>query len=483
MEILHLEEAMAELRESFRSTKTRSAEWRKTQLRGLERLLQEKEREIYKALDEDLGKHHTEAYRDEIGILVKSLNLSLNSLDDWMASKKVHVPVIAFPTTGEVVPEPLGVVLIFSSWNFPLGLALDPLIGAIAAGNAAVLKPSEIAPACSSFLAKNIPLYLDNKAVKVIEGGVPIAERLLEKKWDKIFFTGNARVGRIIMSAAAKHLTPVTLELGGKCPAILDHFSSLRDRNVAVKRIVSGKWGLCSGQACVGVDYLLVKEKHASEVIEFIKNWLKKYYGDDPQKSNSMSRIVNKHHFRRLQKLIEDPLVAASIVHGGSMNEKNLFIEPTILLDPPLDAEIMTEEIFGPFLPIITLKKIEDSIEFINSKPQALSLYVFTKDKTFQKQVIAKTSSGSVTVNDTIVQFACDTLPFGGVGQSGLGKYHGKFSFDAFSHGKAVLRRSLLTEMSFGYPPWNDYKLRFLRAAYNFDYIALFLLLIGLKRK
>lgn len=252
---------------------------------------------------------------------------------------------------------------------------------------------------------------------------------------------------------------------------------------VAVKRIVSGKWGLCSGQACVGVDYLLVEEKYASEVIESIKDWVKKYYGDITQNSSSMCRIVNKNHFQRLANLIKDPMVAASIVHGGSMDEKNLFIEPTILLDPPLDSEVMTEEIFGPFFPIITLKKIEESIEFVNSKPQALALYLFTKDKAFQRRVIAGTSSGSVTLNDTIIQFACDTLPFGGVGQSGFGKYHGKFSFDAFSHGKAVLRRSLFTEMSFGYPPWNEYKLRFLRAAYNFDYIALFLLLIGLKRK
>ncbi|XP_058079485.1 aldehyde dehydrogenase family 3 member F1-like isoform X2 [Magnolia sinica] len=447
---VQVEESWEELRESFRNRRTRSAAWRKSQLRGLLRLLHDKETDIFNAMKDDLGKHPTETYRDEVGILVKSLNLTLTCLDKWMASSKVHVPLVAFPTSGEIVPEPLGVVLIFSSWNFPLGLALDPVIGAIAAGNAVLLKPSELAPACSLFLAKNIPLYLDRKAVKVVEGGATTAEQLLNKKWDKIFFTGSARVGRVIMSAAANHLTPVTLELGGKCPAILDlsSISSSRDR-----------------------------------AIDSMKERIKKLYGDKPWENNSMSRIVNQNHFRRLRNLIEDPAVAASIVHGGSMDEENLFIEPTILLDPPLEAEIMTEEIFGPFLPVITVKRIQDSVDFISSRPQPLAIYVFSNDETLRRQVIAETSSGGVTFNDAIIQFACDTLPFGGVGQSGFGKYHGKFSFDAFSHGKSVLRRSLKTEMSFGYPPWTDHKLPFLRAAYNFDYIGIFLLLIGLKRK
>ncbi|XP_068658614.1 aldehyde dehydrogenase family 3 member F1-like isoform X2 [Aristolochia californica] len=478
MEVLHLEEKMKELRESFRIRRTRSAAWRRSQLEGLSRLLREKEGEIFRVLKEDLGKAPEEAYRDEIGLLRKSLNLSMASLEGWMASQKVSVPVIAFPTSAEVIPEPLGVVLIISSWNFPFGLSLDPLIGAIAAGNAVVLKPSELAPASASFLATYIPKYMDHKAVKVIPGGLPVAQNLLEQKWDKIFFTGSARVGRIVMSAAAKHLTPVTLELGGKCPAILDHLSSSWDK----ERIVSGKWGLCSGQACVGIDYLLVEEKQVSSVIDQIKIRLKKFYGDKPLETNSMARIVNKSQFDRLKNLLEDSRVAASIIHGGALDEENLFIEPTILLDPPLDSEVMTEEIFGPLFPIITLKKIEDSIDFINAKPRPLAMYVFTKDESLKRKVVAETSSGSVTFNDAIIQFALDTLPFGGVGESGFGKYHGKFSFDAFSHGKSVLRRSFLTELNFGYPPWNAYKLRFLRAAYNFDYISLFLLLLGLKR-
>ncbi|XXG52399.1 hypothetical protein AAC387_Pa03g0749 [Persea americana] len=483
MDLVHLEDNMEELRECFRSRKTKSAAWRRDQLEGLMRLLKEKESEIFKALKEDLGKPPAEAYRDEVGVVRKSLNLALSCLDDWMAPKKVHVPRIGFPTKGELVPEPLGVVLILACWNFPFTLALDPLIGAIAAGNAAVLKPSELAPVTSSLLAEYIPTYLDNKAVKVFQGGSPVAERLLEMKWDKIFFTGSPRVGRIIMSAAAKHLTPVTLELGGKCPAVLDHLPNHRDGEVAIRRLVNGKWGPCYGQACVAIDYLLVEEKHASATINHLKDWITKFYGDRPLETNSISRIVNKSHFKRLRNLVQDPTVAASIVHGGHMDEDNLFIEPTILLNPPSESEIMTEEIFGPFLPIITLKKIEDSIEFVNSKPRALAMYVFTKNENFQKRVIAETSSGSVTFNDAIIQFLCDTLPFGGIGESGLGRYHGKFSFDTFSHEKAVLRRSFLIELSFGSPPWSDYKLQFLRAAYNFDYIQVFLLLLGLKRK
>ncbi|XP_077241201.1 aldehyde dehydrogenase family 3 member F1-like isoform X1 [Tasmannia lanceolata] len=481
MEFLHIDKSMEELRESFKSRRTRSVAWRKSQLKGLLRLLEEKEEEIFRALQEDIGKPRVEAYRDEVAVIKKSLDLSLACLEEWMASKKVRVPIIAFPTSGEVVPEPLGVVLIISSWNCPFGLSLDPLVGAIAAGNAAVVKPSELAPASSAFMANNLPNYLDNKAVKVIQGGVSVTEQLLDKKWDKILFTGSARVGRIVMTAAAKHLTPVILELGGKCPAIYDTLSSSMDTRVAMNRIALGKWGLCSGQICIGIDYLLVEERNASSLVNLLKDQIKKSYGDNPREI-SMTRIINKHHFQRLRSILKDPKVAASVVHGGSMDEDNLFIEPTILMNPPLDSDIMTEEIFGPLLPIITLEKIEDSIEFISSRPQPLAIYVFTKNETLKKRVISETSSGSVTFNDCIIQYVLDTLPFGGVGQSGFGKYHGKFSFDAFSHEKAVLRRSFITEFSFGYPPWNDYKLRFIRAAFSFDYIALFLLFVGLKR-
>ncbi|XP_057954955.1 aldehyde dehydrogenase family 3 member F1-like [Malania oleifera] len=477
-----LEREIEELRKTYRSGKTRDLCWRKAQLRGLLALLHEREEDIFKALKQDLGKHHVEAFRDEIGALIKSIHFALDGLKGWMSSRKVKLPIAAFPSTAELVPEPLGLVLIISTWNLPIGLSLEPLIGAIAAGNTAVLKPSELAPTCSSLLANAIPCYLDDKAVKVIQGDAKIGEQILQQKWDKIFFTGSVQVGRIVMAAAAYHLTPVTLELGGKCPAVVDSFSSSWDKEMAIKRILKGKFGVCAGQVCIGIDYILVQKEFASTLVELLKVMIKKMYGENPKELNSVARIINKQHFFRLRNLLDDPTVKHSIVHGGSLDEDDLFIEPTILVDPPLTAAIMTEEIFGPLLPIITLKKIEDSIEFINSRPKALTLYVFTKNERFKQRIISETSSGGVTFNDTLVQYIADALPFGGIGESGFGKYHGKFSFDAFTHEKPVIRRSFLTEFWFSNPPWNDYKLQLLRLAYRYDYLGILLTMLGLKR-
>ncbi|XP_027346907.1 aldehyde dehydrogenase family 3 member F1 [Abrus precatorius] len=470
-----------ELRKYFNTGRTRSVTWRKTQLTALLDLIHDNEDAIFKALHHDLGKHPAEAYRDEIGGVEKSATNTLSCVEKWMAPKKSHIPLLFFPAKGEVMSEPLGVVLIFSSWNFPIMLALDPLIGAISAGNAVVIKPSEQAPACSSFLANTIPQYLDFHAIKVIEGGADVCEQLLQAKWDKIFFTGSPRVASLVMSAAAKNLTPVTLELGGKCPAILDSLPNPSDFKFAAKRIVGGKWGPCSGQACIGIDYLLVEEKFSSALIELLKKIIRRFYGENPIESKVISRIINKQHFERLCNLLKDPLVVASIVHGGSIDEENLFIEPTILLDPPLDSKIMTEEIFGPLLPIITINKIKDSVEFINSRPKPLAIYAFTKDETFKSKILSETSSGSVIFNDTLVQFLCDTLPFGGVGQSGFGRYHGKYSFDTFSHEKAVLHRNLCLEIEPRYPPWSKFKQDFLRLAYRLNYFALILHILAFK--
>ncbi|KAK4585214.1 hypothetical protein RGQ29_022752 [Quercus rubra] len=477
-----LENSLGKLRQCFRSGRTRSVAWRKNQLRAVLKLIHDKEDAIFEALQQDLGKHPVESYRDEIGVVKKSANYALSNIKKWMAPKKQPVPLLFFPSKGEVLPEPYGVVLIFGSWNFPISVALDPLIGAISAGNAVVIKPSEQAPACSSFLANILPLYLDDSAIKVILGGANESEQLLQHKWDKIFFTGSPRVASQVMTAAAKYLTPVTLELGGKCPAILDSLSSPSDMKVAVKRIVGGKWGACNGQACIGIDYVLVEDKFKSTLIEILQKYIKKFYGENPRKSGSISRIINKNHFERLQNLLKDPFVADSIVHGGSLDEEALYIEPTILLNPPLNADIMNEEIFGPLLPIITVDNIRESVDFINSRPKPLAIYAFTKDETFKRQILAETSSGSVTFNDVLVQFLCDALPFGGVGQSGIGRYHGKYTFDTFSHEKTVMQRAFFPEMEPRYPPWNDFKLKFLRLAYEFDYLGILLLMLNLKR-
>ncbi|KAK7402208.1 hypothetical protein VNO78_14289 [Psophocarpus tetragonolobus] len=470
------------VRKYYGSGKTKEASWRESQLKGLQNFLVEKEEEILRALKQDLGKHCVEAFRDEVGTLIKTLNLARKSLKDWMAGKEAKLPRIALLSSAEIVPEPLGLVLIISSWNFPFGLSLEPLIGAVAAGNTAVLKPSELSPACSSLLATVLPTYLDNNAIRVIQGGPEVGELLLQQTWDKIFFTGSTRVGRIVMSAAAQHLTPVTLELGGKCPALVDSLSSSWDREVAVKRILVAKFGSCAGQACIAIDYVLVEKSFCSILVTLMKDLIKKMFGENPKASNTIARIVNKNHFMRLENLLTEPRVKESVVFGGSMDENELFIEPTILLDPPLDSAIMAEEIFGPVLPIITLEKIEDAIEFIGSRPKALAIYAFTKNQFLQRRIVSETSSGSLVFNDAILQYIADTLPFGGVGECGFGKYHGKFSFDAFSHHKAVARRSYLTDFWFRFPPWTINKLQLLEVSYNFDYLGILLVLLGLRK-
>ncbi|KAK8295637.1 hypothetical protein V6Z12_D05G074200 [Gossypium hirsutum] len=441
-----------DMRECYRKGNTKHVTWRRAQLKGLLSFVEEKEVEIFRALNLDLGKNYVEAFRDEVGLIKKSLNLALKDLKTWMASKEAKLPSIALLSYAELVPEPLGLILVISSWNFPMGLSLEPLIGAIAAGNAVVIKPSELAAASSSLLANTLPNYLDTQAIKVIEGGPAVGQQLLQHKWDKIFFTGSTKVGRIIVSEAAKNLTPVTLELGGKCPAILDSLSWSWDKEVAINRIIGAKYGSCAGQACISIDYLLVEKPFSSTVVELMKAMIKKMYGDNPRESHSISRIINKHHFLRLKDLLTDQKVKDCIVYGGSMDEGSLFIEPTILVDPPLESAMMTEEIFGPLLPIITLDKIEDSIDFINSRPKPLALYAFTKNEVLKERLVSETSSGSVVFNDAIIQFAADTLPFGGIGESGIGKYHGKFSFDTFTHYKAVARRSLLTDFWYSHP-------------------------------
>ncbi|XP_044480150.1 aldehyde dehydrogenase family 3 member F1-like [Mangifera indica] len=477
-----MERAVENLREYFSSGITKQASWRKAQLQNLLTLLHEREEEIYTCLKKDLGKHHVEAFRDELGTLIKSTNYALQNLKGWMSSKTAKLPKLAVLSSAELIPEPLGLVLIISTWNFPFGVSLEPLIGAIAAGNTMVLKPSELSPACSLFLAKVVPMYLDNKAIKVIEGGPEVGEKLLQQKWDKIFFTGSAKVGRIVMSAAVQHLTPVTLELGGKCPAVVDSLKSSWDKWMATNRIVVSKFGPSNGQACIAIDYVLVEEHFASTLVELMKGSIKKMFGENPKESNSISRIINKQHFLRLKNLLSDPAVKDSIVFGGSMDEDNLFIEPTILVDPPLDAAVMTEEIFGPVLPIITVKKIEESIGFINSRPKPLSIYAFTNNEALRRRMISETTSGSLVFNDAIIQYLADTLPFGGIGESGMGSYHGKFSFDTFSHYKAVVRRSFLSEFWFRFPPWNNYKLLLFEVFYNIDYLGILLALLGLKK-
>lgn len=469
-----------ELRTTFKSGKTKSYEWRISQLKNIARMIEEKEKEIIEALHKDLSKPEIEAFISEIALSKGACKLSLKELKQWMKPEKVKTEMTTFPSSAEIVSEPLGVVLVISTWNYPFLLSLDPVIGAVAAGNAVVLKPSEIAPATSSLLAKLLSEYVDNSAIRVVEGGVAETSALLEQKWDKIFYTGGGRVGRIVMAAAAKHLTPVILELGGKSPVIVDSDVNLQ---VAARRIVAGKWGSNNGQACIAADYVITTKAFAPKLVDALRHELEEFFGKNPMESKDISRIVNSYHFARLTNLLDEDKVSGKIVVGGQRDEKQLKIAPTILLDVPEDSLIMTEEIFGPLLPIFTVENLEDSFDVVNSKSKPLAAYLFTNNKQLMKDFVNNISAGGMLINDTILHLTVKALPFGGVGESGMGAYHGKFSFDAFSHKKGVLYKSFAGDASARYPPFTPKKKSLLKALVNGSIFGIILALLGWSKK
>ncbi|KAI4336469.1 hypothetical protein L6164_014991 [Bauhinia variegata] len=380
-----------DLRRTFDTGKTKSYDWRISQLKGIAKMLEEKEKDIIEALYKDLSKPGFEAFISEVSQARSSCNEALKELNNWMKPEKVKTSITTYPSSAEIVSEPLGVVLVISTWNFPFLLSIDPVIGAISAGNTVVLKPSEIAPATSSLLAKLLKDYLDNSAVRVVEGAVPETTALLEQKWDKILYTGSARVGRVVMAAAAKHLTPVILELGGKCPAVVDSDVNLE---VTARRIIAGKWACNNGQACISVDYIITKKEFAPTLINALKDELEQFFGRDLMKSKDMSRIVSPSHFARLVKLLDEDQVSDKIVFGGQRDENQLRISPTILLDVPEDSTVMQEEIFGPILPIITVDNLRDSFSIIKARPKPLAAYLFTNNEQLKKDYVQNISSG-----------------------------------------------------------------------------------------
>ncbi|GMJ15193.1 aldehyde dehydrogenase 4, aldehyde dehydrogenase 3H1 [Hibiscus trionum] len=470
-------EVVKELRDSFVAGKTKTYEWRRTQLAAMLKMMDENEPQIVAALSDDLSKPELESSIYEIAMLKNSCKLALKEMKHWMMPEKAKTSMTTFPSSAEIVSDPLGVVLIISAWNYPFLLSLDPVVGAIAAGNAIVLKPSEISPATASLLAKLVKKYLDCSCIKVVEGAVPETTALLEQKWDKIMYTGNGRIARIVMAAAAKHLTPVVLELGGKCPVIVDSGINLQ---VATRRIIAGKWGCNNGQACISPDYIITTKDYAPELVDSFKCELERFYGKNPLESKDLSRIVNSNHFARLLKLLDEDTVSSKIVYGGERDETNLKIAPTILLDVPKDSLIMNEEIFGPLLPIITIDKVEGSFDLINSSgTKPLAAYLFTNNKKLKEKFVEKVSAGGLVVNDTTVHLAEPALPFGGVGDSGMGAYHGKFSFDTFSHKKAVLYRSFAGDAAVRYPPYTAGKLRLMRALLGGSIMGIIRALLG----
>ena len=444
------EQALATAREAFASGRTRDASWREKQLDGLVRLLEENDEALIAALHADLGKPRAEGWTTDLGTTATEISYIRKNIRKWMKSRKVRVPMVAQPGSGFIKPEPLGVILVITPWNYPISLLLNPLAAVFAAGNTAVCKPSELAPACSKLMAELIPQYVDPEAAVVVEGDVEIATELLEQKWDHIFFTGSTNVGRIVMQAAANHLTPVTLELGGKSPTIVDESADLV---AAANRITWGKF-LNAGQTCIAPDYVFAHENIREELVDKIKEATNEFYGSDPKTSPDYARIVSERHLNRLAGLLDD----GTVVLGGNHDAADRYLEPTILLDPSADSAIMSDEIFGPILPILSFNDLQEVIGFVNARPKPLALYIFANSDNVVDEVISQTSSGGVCVNHSLLHYGVSDLGFGGVGDSGIGRYHGKSGFDQFSNMKSVLKKRFKPELSLLYPPYTEKK-------------------------
>lgn len=409
-------------------------------------LIQNNEDAIIEALHQDLGKHEFEAYTTEVGFVMTEIDEALGHLRKWMKPKKVGTPPFLQVASSRVQPEPYGNTLIIAPWNYPMQLLCAPLVGAIAAGNTAIVKPSELAPHTAALMARLLNASFDAGYIRVVEGAVQETQWLLSHKFDFIFFTGSTNVGKIVYQAAAKHLTPVCLELGGKSPCIVDTDIQL---DYTAKRLIWGKL-INAGQTCIAPDYLLVDQRIKDALIEKIQYYLKQFFGDNPQESDSYARIINERHFDRLVGYLDQ----GTILTGGQHDRDNLYIAPTLIEDVDLNDPIMQDEIFGPILPIITYGNIREVIELINDRPKPLALYMFSKNDRKIDTVLQNTSAGGVTINDSLMHIANSNLPFGGVGDSGIGGYHGKHSFDLFSHQKSILHRSFLIEEPIRYAPF-----------------------------
>ncbi|MEV8296945.1 aldehyde dehydrogenase family protein [Streptomyces rochei] len=429
-------DVVARLRATFRTGRTKPVEWRTGQLRRLRALLTENGSDLEAALHADLGKSAAEAQRTEIGFTVREIDHTLDQLADWLRPEPAPVPAhLGADATAWTQYDPLGVVLVIAPWNYPAQLLLAPVVGALAAGNAVVAKPSELAPATSAALARLLPRYLDTDAVAVVEGGVPETTALLAERFDHIFYTGNGTVGRIVMRAAAEHLTPVTLELGGKSPAFVDRDADL---DTVAARLVAGKF-LNAGQTCVAPDYVLTDPETAAALEPALVRAVEAQYGTDPARSTEYARIVNERHFDRLTGLLD----SGRVVVGGGSDRSRKYLAPTVLADVAPDAPVMREEIFGPILPIVTVPGLDEAIDFVNDRDKPLALYVFSESDGTRERFAAETSSGGLGHGLPLAHLTVSDLPFGGVGESGMGNYHGRYSIETFSHRKAVLKKPL----------------------------------------
>jgi aldehyde dehydrogenase (NAD+) len=457
-EISEIPGIVAAVRAGFRAGVVRGKPERRAQLRQLKRLLVEEEAALLDALSVDLGKPAIEAFGAEIGFTIGEIDHALRHLDDWMADEKVRVPIHLRPATARIVREPLGVVGIIAPWNYPIQLALAPLVSALAAGNTAVVKPSEVAAASSATLARLLPQYLDERAVRVITGGVAETTAMLAERFDHLLYTGNGTVARIVMEAAAKHLTPVTLELGGKSPAIV---LADADLDVAARRIAWGKF-FNAGQTCIAPDYVLVEREAEDKFLGGLLRAVHDFYGDDPSASHDYASIIDERHHDRLTSLLDAGGYEA-VVTGGSGDRSQRFVPPTVLAGVSPDAAVMQEEIFGPILPVLVVDDADEAVEFVNARPHPLALYVFSGDTARTERIVERTTSGGVAINATMLHIALPDLPFGGVGASGTGAYHGETGFLRFSHRKSVLDRAVRPDPPMLYPPYKSWKQKLLR--------------------
>lgn len=453
--LTHIEASASELRTAFATGTTHSLAWRRSQLQQLHTLLLEREQQILDALAEDLGKPQLEAYIGEIALLKRDITETLRQLPRWCKMQKVATPLFNFQGSSWITHQPRGVVCIIGPWNYPIQLLLSPLIGALAAGNCVVMKPSELAPRCSALLADLIPQYLDTDCIRIVEGGVSETTTLLEQRFDYLFFTGSTRVGHVVMQAAAKHLTPVTLELGGKSPAIVDKDCNLE---VTARRLAWGKF-INAGQTCIAPDYLLVEHSLCESLVAAISKAIHAFYGSHIETNPDYARIVSRMHMERLIPFLQDGHLAI----GGQYDIDKRYFAPTVLTEVSPEAPVMQEEIFGPILPIVAVENMDEAINFVNARPHPLALYVFTQDSASARRVLERTTSGGACVNDTITHITCSALPFGGVGESGIGAYHGRFTFDTFSHRKSIFQRSTWLDLPLRYPPYRDRTLAWLK--------------------
>lgn len=444
-------DVLADLRRAFESGRTRPLEWRRCQLEGIERMCTEREADIAAALAKDLGRSAVEAWLGDVASTKAEAAFARKNLRKWMRRQRISVPMAQLPARAWVQYDPLGAVLVIGPWNYPFYLSMAPAVAAVAAGNCVVVKPSELAPATSSLIAGLVPRYLDADAVRVVEGDAATTQTLLAAGFDHAFFTGGTEVGRKIMAAAAPTLTPVTLELGGKSPAIV---TADADVAVTARRLAYTKF-INSGQTCIAPDYVLVESTVADELVDEICLWVERF------RSASDLPIVNERQFDRLIGLIAE--TTGDVVFGGHCDRATMRIEPTLIVDPAPDEPVMTEEIFGPILPIITVDSVDAACQYVNQKPKPLALYIFSKKAQQARQIIDRTPSGGVVVNHAMMHCLVPQLPFGGVGASGMGDYHGRWGFETMSHRRAVLAKTSRPDPSIVYPPYSRTALRLMR--------------------